>query len=63
MVVDRPTPTGRVDTASALVPVLRVAERLDVIVVIEESYADYLRPGASTVALTERHDNLVVVGV
>ena len=61
MVVERPSVTGRVRSASALVSVLGVAKRLKTVVVTDESYANYLRPESSVVALTDQHDNLVVL--
>jgi histidinol-phosphate/aromatic aminotransferase/cobyric acid decarboxylase-like protein len=61
VLVDRPSLLGVVHPVAELRPVLAAADRLDTIVIIDESYAGYLGPGRSAVGLTRRARNLVVL--
>ena len=61
LLIDRPTVFGTVHPISELEPVLHAADGLGTIVVVDESYANYLGAGASVAPLTGTADNLVVL--
>ena len=61
VVADRPTLLGTVHAPGSLRPFLSTADRLDAIVIIDESYANYLGPAASAVGLTRHAGNLIVL--
>lgn len=61
VLVDRPTLLGVVHSPAGLRPFVAAADRLGAIVIIDESYANYLGPAASAVSLTRHAGNLIVL--
>ncbi len=61
LLIDRPTLFGAMHPVTALEPVIQAAARSGTIVLIDESYANYLGARASAAPLTDRADNLVVL--
>jgi histidinol-phosphate/aromatic aminotransferase/cobyric acid decarboxylase-like protein len=61
VLVDRPTLLGTVYPPASLSRFVAAADRLGAIVIIDESYANYLGPAESAVSLTRHGRNLLVL--
>jgi histidinol-phosphate/aromatic aminotransferase/cobyric acid decarboxylase-like protein/SAM-dependent methyltransferase len=61
VLLDRPTLDGELLACEGLRTLAREAQRVGAAVIVDEASANYLGPGASSIAETRRVDNLVVL--